>query len=451
MFFDLEDQGGKVQVSIAKNDVGSDEYELIKKTMDVGDVVGVEGSPYKTRKGELTVGSSGWSMLAKSTRPLPSKIFVAECGEARGGLRDEEVLYRQPELRMIVDSDAREVFARRSRVISSMRSVLEEAGYIEIEIPTLQPVYGGASARPFVTSVNALDSLEVYLSISPEIYLKRLMVGGFFDGVFFIGKSFRNEGIDKSHHPEFTSMECYKAFWDYNDLMNFTERMVERIFRDVNGSASVVYEHLDSLLGRQELDFSAPWRRVRMSDMIKDEIGVDVEQMDESELRTAVQQVYAVTGEPYLSIDNSYGVSWGNMVLGLFESYVEKTIVQPTFVIDHPRESSPLCKLHRGDERFIERFEVFVYGMELANAYTELNDPVLQRRLLEDQERSSAAGDLEAQRMDEAFCQAIEYGMPPTAGLGIGVDRLVMLVTGRTRIKDVIPFPLVRPMKSKNL
>jgi len=343
-----------------------------------------------------------------------------------------------------MDPSARDVMVKRSSAISLMREILERHGYMEVEIPTLQPVYGGASARPFTTRLNALGGMDLYLSISPELYLKRMLVGGFNKGVYTICKNFRNEGIDRTHNPEFTMMECYKAFVDYEWLMRLTENMWEEIFTEVNDSAQVRYAMPKSELGEQVLDFKAPWERRTMCSLVYEHTGLDVANMEEAELRERVQRVYN-DGKPYIQSDDYGSLVWGNMVQVLFEAYAEHHLVQPTFVIDHPRESTPLCKGKRGDQRLIERFEPFVYGVEVANAYSELNDPVLQRQLLMEQARMGLMGDEEAHQMDEYFCRAIEYGMPPAGGLGIGVDRLVMFLTGSTTIRDVIAFPFMRP------
>jgi lysyl-tRNA synthetase, class II len=381
-----------------------------------------------------------WQLLTKAVRPLPSKKFLTPDWQRRGGLADPELKYRQPELRMIMEPEFRLVLRKRSAAIRAMRGFLEEAGYNEVEIPTLQSVYGGATARPFVTKLNAIGGMKLYLSISLELYLKRLIVGGYFDGVFTICKNFRNEGVDRTHNPEFTMMECYRAWRDYEDLMLFTERMWQYIFQTVNGRTIVDYEVPGHPLGRQRLDFAAPWKRARMTDLIHEYLGIDVLPLDITELRDVVGRRPVDFGR--LDAEGLAKHSWGTLVQWLFETYVEGALIQPTFVVDHPRESTPLCKGHRSDPRLIERFEPFVYDIEIGNAYTELNDPLLQRALLTEQ-AGRGTGD-EVEQLDEYFCRAIEYGMPPTAGLGVGVDRLVMFLTGTASIRDVIAFPFMR-------
>lgn len=439
-FADLTDHSGNIQLSVKSDLVGRESYALFSETINRGDIVGVSGFPMRTRRGELSVQVLEWQLLTKALRPLPAKQFLTPAGERRGGIADAELKYRQPELRMIMEPEFRHALLKRGAAIRAMRTFLERAGYNEVEVPTLQPVYGGATARPFITSLNALGGVPLYLSISPELYLKRLVVGGYFDGVFTICKNFRNEGIDRTHNPEFTMMECYRAWWDYDDLMRFTEQMWQFIFEEVNGSASVDYEMPGHPLGKQHLNFAAPWRRARMTDLIEEYVGLNVLTMDVVALRQAVAAGKHAAAT--LAIDEAALHSWGTLVQWLFETNVEGRLIQPTFVTDHPRESTPLCKGHRHDSRLIERFEPFVYGVEIGNAYTELNDPALQRALLTAQ---AAAAPDEPLQLDEYFCRAIEYGMPPTAGLGVGVDRLVMFLTGASSIRDVIAFPFMRP------
>lgn len=440
-FLDLEDQAGKIQISLKKDVVGIEQYLLMKRALNRGDIIGVNGTVMKTEKGELTLQTQEWTLLTKSVRPLPDRVYHQEI-DAKESVVDIETRYTQPELCFLLEKGSRDILVKRSQAISLMRQILERHGYLEIETPLLQPIYGGASARPFVTHINALNR-EAYFSISPELYLKRLVVGGFYDGVYTICKNFRNEGVDRTHNPEFTMMECYKAWWDYNDLMKLTEDMWEEIFTTINGTSQVEYDMPNKDIGKQNLEFRAPWPRRTMTDIIAEHTGLDVANIGEEELRERVQQPYQ-NGKPFLQSDDYKSLVWGEMVQMLFETYGEHHLIQPTFVIDHPRESTPLCKGHRTDSRLIERFEPFVYGVEIGNAYSELNDPILQRTLLEEQARMGVAGNEEAHRMDEYFCRSIEYGMPPTAGLGIGIDRLVMFLTGATTIRDVIPFPFVR-------
>lgn len=443
-FLDLEDTHGKVQISLEEDKLGPEAYQNVSLFFDRGDFIGVAGSILKTQRGELSVSAQELTLLTKSIRPLPTKSWLTEKNERRGGLVDPEIRYRQPELRLLTDPSSREVLAKRAKAITMMREILERHKYMEVEIPTLQPIYGGASARPFTTTLNAFSGMELYLSISPELYLKRLIVGGFYDGVYTICKNFRNEGIDRTHNPEFTMMECYKAFWDYNDLMRLTENMWAEIFERINGSTSVRYAMPNSPLKEQLLDFKTPWKRATMSDLINEHVGIDVTSLSEEALQTKVQEIY-LHEKPYLQATEYNTLTWGAMVQKLFETYVEDKLIQPTFVIDHPRESTPLCKGHRGDKRLIERFEPFVYGVEIGNAYSELNDPVIQRQLLEEQAAQAARGVEGSHQMDEYFCRAIELGMPPTAGLGIGIDRLVMFLTGSPTIRDVIAFPFMKP------
>lgn len=440
-FVDLQDQHGTVQISFQKDVVGAEHYLAMKRSLDRGDIVGVEGTVMKTKRGELTVQTSAWELLTKALRPLPDRIYRGE-DAGKESVIDIETRYKQPELRFLLESTSRDILVKRSQAISLMRRILEQHGYLEVETPLLQPVYGGASARPFVTHLNALN-LDAYLSISPELYLKRLVVGGFYDGVYTICKNFRNEGVDRTHNPEFTMMECYKAWWDYHDLMKLTENMWEEMFTTINGLSHVEYHMPNNSLGKQVLEFKAPWPRRTMADIIAEHTGLDVANMGEEELRERVQQPYQ-NGKPYIQSGDYGSLVWGEIVQILFEAYGEHHLIQPTFVIDHPKESTPLCKGHRTDTRLVERFEPFVYGVEIGNAYSELNDPVLQRTLLEEQAKMAVAGNEDAHRMDEYFCRAIEYGMPPTGGLGIGIDRLVMFLTGTTTIREVIPFPFVR-------
>lgn len=448
-FMDMHDQGGRVQISVRSDKIGEDNYRRMKEYVDRGDIVGIEGTVMKTKTGELTVDAGTVTLLTKSLRPLPTPEYTTAEGERKGGLVDPELMYRQPALRLIMHPEARDVLLNRAKAISSMREILERHGYTEVEIPTLQPVYGGAAARPFVTQINAFSGMELYLSISPELYLKQLVVGGLFNGVYTICKNFRNEGVDRTHNPEFTMMECYKAFWDYDDLMQLTENMWAEIFDRVNGSTRVRYAMPHHPLGEQVLDFKPPWRRERFTDLVTEVTGLDVGAMGAEELRARVRQPYR-GGKPYLQLDDHDTKSWGDMAQLLFEAYVEDKIIQPTHVIDHPRESTPLCKGHRAVPRLIERFEPFVYGVEVGNAYSELNDPILQRKLLEDQVAQFRSGDQTVpNRVDEPFCRAIEYGMPPTAGLGIGIDRLVMFLTGSDSIREVLAFPFMRPEGSQ--
>lgn len=426
MFADLMDGDGKIQIYFSKKTLG-DGYGLINK-LDIGDFIGASGTVFKTKTGEITLNVENYQLLCKSLRPLPEKYH---------GLKDPNLRYRQRSLDLIANPEVKEIFKKRSQAITAMRQFLDSKGFLEVETPTLQPVYGGASARPFVTHINALDQ-DFYLSVSPELYLKRLIVGGF-EKAYTICKNFRNEGIDKIHNPEFTMMECYQAYVDYNDMMDLTENMYEHIFNKVNGSTKINYQGT-------ELDFKSPWQRIKMLDAVRQHTNIDPENMTEEQLRARLKKGDLAL-EFYrnkVPLDDINRWSWGELVAALFEFYAESKIIQPTFVIDHPKETTPLCKLHRTDCRLIERFEPFVYGYEIGNAYSELNDPVLQRTLLEKQASKGRGGDETAHQMDEDFCQAIEYGMPPTGGLGLGIDRLVMFLTNQSQMKDVILFPLMK-------
>ena len=425
-FADVIDESGKIQVFLGKKEISPLEVEVLKR-LNTGDVIGVEGNVFKTKTGELTVRTKHLDLLSKSMASWPSSWY---------GLENPDIRYRNRSLDMIMNPEVKDVFRKRTQAIGLMRQFLDTMGFLEVETPLLQPVYGGASARPFTTHVNALDK-DYFLSVSPELYLKRILIGGF-DRVYTICKNFRNEGIDKTHNPEFTMMECYQAFADYDDMMALTEEMYSFIFEEINGSAKVDYQGT-------ELDFSPPWERKKMLDLVHKYSGVDVDKLDEGSLRAELRKQnldpgFYQEGIPLEDIDNW---SWGDMVQGLFEYFAEPKLIQPTFVIDHPKETTPLCKIHRKDERLIERFEPFVYGCEIGNAYSELNDPVLQRQLLEEQARCGRGGE-ENYQFDKDFCDALDLGMPPTGGLGLGVDRLVMFLTDQSSIKDVIYFPFMK-------
>ena len=432
-FADLYDQEGKIQLLLEKGALG-DEYALLD-LIDLGDYLGVKGTPYRTRRGELSVHVRDLQVLTKTLQPPPAKWE---------GLRDPELVYRLRSDYFATTPEAREIIRKRSEVTRTVRAFLDNEGFLEIETPLLQPVYGGASAKPFKTFVNALDR-EFYLSISPELYLKRLIAGGF-EKVYTICKNFRNEGIDRTHNPEFTMMECYAAYEDYNHMMDLTERLYEAVFKAVNGSLTIEYGNDASPLGRVQLDFTRPWRRAKYLDLIKEHSGVNVAEMSEKELQEYVASGRLGSGfyQEVLPREKASEWTWGELCEGLFSHYVERNLVQPTFVMDFPAESTPLCKVHREDSRLIERFEPLVYGFEIGNAYSELNDPIIQRYLLEEQARKAERGDEEAHQMDGDFLRAIELGIPPTGGLGLGIDRMAMLATGATSIRDVIAFPLMR-------
>jgi len=418
-FFDLQDMSGSIQLFLQQNQLGKENYKLFKN-VDTGDFIGAYGNVFRTRMGEISLNVKDFEILSKSIRPLPNKYY---------GLKDPEFRYRQRSVDLIMNPKVKEVFVKRTQAINAMREFLNNKGYMEVEIPALQTIYGGASARPFVTKLNTLN-LDLYMSISPELYLKRLVVGGL-DKVYTVCKNFRNEGIDRTHNPEFTMMECYSAYEDYNDMMQLTENMYAYIFNQVNGSTKVKYKDV-------ELDFTPPWKRLTMYDAIKQYTKIDVENLSKEEIAKELKRIVSPL---YISDDDTKGA----LVQEIFENHVEDKIIQPTFIIDHPEESTPLCKKHRSKQGLIERFEPFVYGCEIGNAYSELNDPILQRDLLVEQQNMLYAGNEEAHPLDEEFLQAMEYGMPPTGGLGLGVDRLVMFLTGAESIKDVILFPFMKP------
>ncbi len=466
LFVDIKDQTGKIQTYNTVDVLGEQRYSLLRECLDQGDWLGVWGRPFTTKRGELSIEVTDYRFLTKSIRPLPYGKETAT--ERFHKVEDAEILYRQPEIGMATDSCLFETLKKRARLIRTLRERLWELGFDETDIPVLETVYGGASARPFITTINALDQLPVYLRISLELPLKRLIVGGF-DGVFHIGHVFRNEGMDRNHSPEFTLLEVYKALWDYHDVMRLTEDLITTATQNVNDTLAVTY-------GTRTIDLSLPWKRVTLSDAIKEYANIDVEQMDDLQLRacaarhnsdileraniapdladgTLVERVLAYNATlPTLEGRIPLDTARGNIIAYLFEELVASQIIQPTFVIDHPKETSPLCKPHRSSPELIERFELFINGWEFANAYSELNDPVLQRKLLEEQAQQLRAGREEAMPMDEYFVRAIEYGMPTTGGLGIGIDRLVMLLTAHhwpperpPTIRDVLFFPLMKP------
>ena len=414
-FFDLRDGSGKIQVHATLDSLGEEGYASLGET-DIGDFLAVSGSVFRTKRGELTVRAEEWTFLAKAIRPLPEKWH---------GLKDVELRHRHRSLDLIANESTRERFIRRSRMISSIRRLLDERGFIEVETPVMQPIAGGALARPFVTHHNALD-IDLYLRISLELYLKRLLVGGI-DRVYEIGKCFRNEGISSEHNPEFTMLEVYQAYADYEDMMDLAEALVTEALGSVLDSLTIERDG-------KEIDFSPPWRRVRMFDAILDSCGIDVSSLSAEEIRKAA----SAKG---IELPDEEA---GRLIEGLFERFVEPGLVSPTFVYDYPVSISPLAKRSPDDERIVERFELFAGGMELANAFTELNDPIDQRRRFERQQELREGGDDEAHRMDEDFLFALEHGMPPAGGMGIGIDRLAILITGAESIRDVILFPTLR-------
>ncbi len=431
-FFELQDHTGRIQIYIRRDDIceGEDKslYNIVfKRLLDIGDFVGVEGSAFITNSGELSVHCDKFTVLSKSIRPLP--VVKEKDGKTFDAFTDPEVRYRQRYVDLVVNPQVREVFVKRAKIISTMREFFNSKGYLEVETPILQPIPGGASARPFVTHHNALDT-ELYLRIANELYLKKLIVGGF-DGVYEFGKDFRNEGMDRTHNPEFTVMEIYVAYKDYMWMMEFTETMLQRVAMATNGSTELTIDGKD-------ISFAAPFKRLSMSDAIREKTGFDITGKSEDELRAACKELK-------VEVDESYGK--GKLIDAIFGEYCEADLIQPTFITDYPCEMSPLCKRHRDNPELTERFELFVNGKELCNAYSELNDPIDQLSRFQDQLALSEKGDDEAMFIDMDFVRALEYGMPPCSGMGIGIDRLTMFMTNQPSIQDVLFFPQMRPEK----
>ncbi len=430
-FFNLQDQSGTIQVYIRRDDVGTENYNtLFKKLVDLGDIVGVSGFVFKTRTGELTVHAEEFVLLTKTLRPLTvAKEVVDEQGNkvTYDAFADKEHRYRQRYLDLIVNPEVRDVFLKRSRMIQAMRDYMNAMGYLEVETPILQPIYGGAAARPFETHHNALD-MKLYLRIANELYLKRLIIGGY-EGVYEFAKDFRNEGMSRFHNPEFTQVELYVAYKDYNWMMDFVEQMIEHVVRTLYGTTKIT-------VGTHEIDFKTPWRRVPMLEAIAEATGRDLSGLSEDQIRQTARELN-------VPVDHTMGK--GKLIDEIFGEKVEQGLIQPTFITDYPIEMSPLAKKHRTKEGLVERFELMCNGKELCNAFTELNDPVDQRQRLEEQARLRSEGDDEAMVVDEDFLKALEYGMPPAAGLGIGIDRLAMILTNQESIRDVLFFPHMRP------
>lgn len=437
-FAEVQDSTGRIQIYIQKDSLPAGKEKLLP-LLDIGDFIGVNGELFKTRRGETTINVQNYEVLAKTIISPPEKWH---------GIQDPELMYRRRSEYLTSNPAARETFVKRSKAISAMREFLDGEGFLEVETPLIQPVYGGASAKPFKTHVNSIGE-EYFMSISPELYLKRLIAGGF-NSVYTICKNFRNEGLDRTHNPEFTMMECYKSYADYNDMMRLTEDMYAHIFQKVAGSTKVKYRDPETDKGEVELDFTPPWKRVPMLDIVREITNIDASNMSEQQLRERISQLEDKTFfEKAVPREHIERWSWGELVQALFSHYCEHTLIQPTFVIDHPKETTPLCKIHRKDSRLIERFEPFVYGWEIGNAYSELNDPIRQRSLLEDQVKGRTNDEIPGE-VDEDFCRAIEFGIPPTGGLGLGVDRLAMLLTNAYAIKDVILFPLLKRENVQN-
>ena len=431
-FLELQDATGRIQIYITRDDLCPEEdktlyNQVVKKLMDIGDFIGVEGEVFRTQMGEISIHARSLTFLSKALRPLP--VVKEKDGQTFDSFTDPELRFRQRYVDLAVNSHVKEIFLKRTKIFTAMRDFFNQRGYIEVDTPVLQSIPGGAAARPFITHHNALD-IPLYLRIANELYLKRLIVGGF-EGVYEFSRNFRNEGMDRTHNPEFTAMEIYVAYKDYNWMMAFTEQLLEYICLQVLGTTKVQ-------VGDKEIDFKAPFKRITMLDAIQEHTGIDISQMNEEELRATCKQLG-------VEVDDTMGI--GKMIDEIFGEKCEGSYIQPTFITDYPKEMSPLTKEHRSNPRLTERFELMVNGKEIANAYSELNDPIDQRERFEDQLRLSEKGDDEAMFIDHDFLRALEYGMPPTSGMGIGMDRLVMLLTGQESIQEVLLFPQMRPEK----
>jgi Lysyl-tRNA synthetase (class II) len=433
-FVELQDSEGRIQVYITRDNIcpsedNTDLYNVVfKKLLDIGDFIGIKGYVFRTQMGEVSIHAEEITVLSKSIRPLP--IVKEKDGVVYDGFTDPEQRYRQRYVDLVVNSDIKNIFLKRTKIYSSIRQYFNSKGYIEVETPVLQSIPGGAAARPFITHHNALD-IPLYLRIADELYLKRLIVGGF-EGVYEFSKNFRNEGMDRTHNPEFTCMEIYVAYKDYNWMMSFTEKMIEKVCIDVNGTDEVEVDG-------KKISFKAPFKRVTMIDAIKEHTGIDISGMSETQLRDVCKQ---------LDVEVNETMGKGKLIDEIFGEKCEGNYIQPTFITDYPIEMSPLCKRHRSNPELTERFELMVNGKELCNAYSELNDPIDQLGRFQEQLHLSEKGDDEAMFIDMDFVRALEYGMPPTSGMGIGIDRLVMLLTGQTTIQEVLFFPQMRPEKT---
>ena len=417
-FMDLQDKYGRIQIYISISDVGEEEYELFK-ACDIGDIIGIDGWVCKTNTDALTVHATKYHHIVKSLKPLPEKFH---------GMTDVEERYRRRYLDLIMNDNARRVAFARPKAIRAIQNLLDNEGYVEVETPILGTIQGGAAARPFITHHNALD-ISMYLRIATELHLKRLIVGGM-DGVYEIGRIFRNEGMDKNHNPEFTTIELYKAFSDMEGMMDTAERIIKKVLTEVRGELKFTYRG-------HELDFEKPFRRLHMCDAIKEECGVDFFKTDDLEECKKLAREHNIEVEPHYL--------YGHIVEAFFEKYCEDKVIQPTFIYGHPTDISPLAKRNQSDPRFTDRFELFIIGSEYANAFTELNDPIDQRARFEAQVAEAEMGNDEASDYDDDFCEALEYGLPPTGGMGIGIDRVVMLATGEETIREVLLFPTMKP------
>jgi len=431
-FAELQDSKGRIQVYVTRDDICPDDNKelyntVFKKLLDLGDFIGVKGYVFRTQTGEISVHAKELTVLAKSLKPLP--VVKEKDGQVFDAFEDPELRYRQRYVDLIVNNGVKDTFLKRATVLRTLRQVLDDAGYTEVETPTLQNIAGGASARPFITHFNALN-VDMYMRIATELYLKRLIVGGF-EGVYEIGKNFRNEGMDRTHNPEFTCMELYVQYKDYNWMMSFTEQLLEKICIAVNGSTETVIDG-------KTISFKAPYRRLPILDAIKEQTGYDLDGKSEDEIRDVAKKLG-------IEVDDTMGK--GKLIDEIFGETCEGTFIQPTFITDYPVEMSPLTKMHRSKTGLTERFELMVNGKELANAYSELNDPIDQEERFQEQMRLADKGDDEAMIIDQDFLRALQYGMPPTSGIGIGIDRLVMLMTGQTAIQEVLFFPQMKPEK----
>ena len=421
-FMDMQDKTGRMQLYVRKDVLGEEDYSLVKM-MDIGDTIGVTGIPFRTHMGEVSIKVVKMEMLSKSLRPLPEKWH---------GLKDIETRYRQRYVDLIVNPEVRDTFVKRSQIIRSVREVLDSHDFLEVETPILNTIAGGAAARPFISYHNALD-MQVYMRIAPELYLKRLIVGGM-DRVYELGRVFRNEGIDNRHNPEFTSVEIYQAFADYRDMMDLTEEVVVKTAMKVLGTTKITYEGV-------EIELASPWKRISMIDAVKEYSGKDFTNV------TDLEEARAMAKELNVPVEPSFGI--GKIINACFEEYVEDKLIQPTFITGNPKEISPLAKSNPENPEITDRFEAYIYGREICNGFTELNDPIDQRERFLKQVEERANGDEEANMMDEDFVNALEYGLPPTGGLGIGIDRLVMFLTDSSTIRDVLFFPTMKPMKGE--
>jgi len=422
-FATLQDGDGRIQIYFKLDDLGKDPYKLLKK-LDLGDFIGVNGKVFKTHTGELTVYAEKWELLCKAIRPLPEKYH---------GLQEKELRYRKRYLDLIMNPKTKEVFIKRAKILESFRNTLKDKSFIDVEVPVLHTVYGGANATPFEAHFNTYNT-KVFMSISPELFLKKIIVGGI-ERVYTICKNFRNEGADKSHNPEFTMMECYQSYADLGDMIDLCEELISNASKKIGAPEKIKY-------GDKTINLKLPFKRITMVDALKEYAQLDVEKFDDRELFD-LRITYNINVEGDLNR--------GLMIQLLFEELVESKLIDPTFITEHPKETTPLAKVSRKNPNFVERFELFIAGMEISNAYSELNDPVLQRKLLEEQAKELRAGTEEAHPMDEDFCEAIDYGMPPTGGMGIGMDRIIMVLLGEPILRDIILFPFMKPLHTSDI